>query len=374
MDFPDGGLTCKILWLKGFNLWQRGWRSSGRAFDLASLEKTEAALTDRMAAPDFWEDRKAALAAIGRLNAARTWTEPLRAFARGLGEVRAAAELLETEEDADLQEDAEKRLDALEKSMEHLEFQRILSGRDDRSDAILTVKPGLGGIESQDWAEMLLRMYVYWAERMGFEAEVLNSQPGEEAGIREGILSVRGPFAYGYLRAENGIHRLVRRSPFDQNHRRHTSFASVFALPDVDESIEIDIRDEDLRIDTFRSSGAGGQHVNKTSSAVRITHIPSGMVVTCQDERSQHRNKEVAMRILRARLYELEENRVKAEKEELESTKKEASFGNQIRSYVLQPYQMVKDHRTDVETSDVDGVLAGDIQAFIEAYLRTGKQ
>jgi len=374
MDFPDGGLTCKILWLKGFNLWQRGWRSSGRAFDLASLEKTEAALTDRMAAPDFWEDRKAALAAIGRLNAARTWTEPLRAFARGLGEVRAAAELLETEEDADLQEDAEKRLDALEKSMEHLEFQRILSGRDDRSDAILTVKPGLGGIESQDWAEMLLRMYVYWAERMGFEAEVLNSQPGEEAGIREGVLSVRGPFAYGYLRAENGIHRLVRRSPFDQNHRRHTSFASVFALPDVDESIEIDIRDEDLRIDTFRSSGAGGQHVNKTSSAVRITHIPSGMVVTCQDERSQHRNKEVAMRILRARLYELEENRVKAEKEELESTKKEASFGNQIRSYVLQPYQMVKDHRTDVETSDVDGVLAGDIQAFIEAYLRTGKQ
>jgi len=327
-----------------------------------------------MARSDFWEDRKAALAYIGDLNAVRAWTEPLRKFSKGLEEVRAAAELLEGEEDADLLAETEKRLGELESSMEHLEFQRMLSGSNDRSDAILTVKPGLGGIDSQDWAEMLLRMYVYWAEKMGFTAEVLNSQPGEEAGIREGVLSVKGPFAYGYLRAENGIHRLVRRSPFDQNHRRHTSFASVFALPDLDESIEVDIRDEDLRIDTFRSSGAGGQHVNKTSSAVRITHEPSGIVVVCQDERSQHRNKEVAMRILRARLYELEESRKKAEKDEMESSKKEATFGNQIRSYVLQPYQMVKDHRTEKETSDVDGVLAGNIQGFIEEYLRTVKQ
>jgi peptide chain release factor 2 len=327
-----------------------------------------------MARSDFWEDRKAALASIGDLNAVRAWTEPLRKFSKGLDEVRAAAELLEGEEDADLLAETEKRLGELESSMEHLEFQRMLSGSNDRSDAILTVKPGLGGIDSQDWAEMLLRMYVYWAEKMGFTAEVLNSQPGEEAGIREGVLSVKGPFAYGYLRAENGIHRLVRRSPFDQNHRRHTSFASVFALPDLDESIEVDIRDEDLRIDTFRSSGAGGQHVNKTSSAVRITHEPSGIVVVCQDERSQHRNKEVAMRILRARLYQLEESRKKAEKDEMESSKKEATFGNQIRSYVLQPYQMVKDHRTEKETSDVDGVLAGNIQEFIEEYLRTVKQ
>jgi peptide chain release factor 2 len=327
-----------------------------------------------MAKPDFWEDRKAALASIGELNSIKAWTEPLRKFAGGLGEVRAAAELLEIEEDTDLLAGAERHLGELEASMVHLEFQRMLSGRDDRSDAILTVKPGLGGIDSQDWAEMLLRMYVYWAEKMGFQAEILNSQPGEEAGIREGVLSVKGPFAYGYLRAESGIHRLVRRSPFDQNHRRHTSFASVFALPDLDESIEIDVRDDDLRIDTFRSSGAGGQHVNKTSSAVRITHIPTGIAVVCQDERSQHRNKEVAMRILRARLYELEEIKKKAEKDEIESSKKDASFGNQIRSYVLQPYQMVKDHRTDMETSDVDSVLAGNIQNFIEECLRMGKQ
>lgn len=325
-----------------------------------------------MADQGFWDDRKKALSVISELKGIQAWTAPVRALRRQLEDVEVALELLEQEPDEELALDTGRRLEALEAECGVLVFRSMLSGKDDRKDAILTVRPGAGGIDSQDWAEMLMGMYVRWAEKMGFETEMLNLQPGEEAGIREAVISVKGPFAYGYLLAESGIHRLVRRSPFDQNHRRHTSFASVFALPEVDESIDVDIRDEDLRIDTYRSSGAGGQHVNKTSSAIRITHLPTGIVVTCQDERSQHRNREVAMRILRSRLYELEEEKRRAEKDELESTKKDVSWGNQIRSYVLQPYQMVKDHRTGMETSDVDGFLAGDIQAFIEEYLRTG--
>lgn len=349
-------------------------QSSGRAFDFASLKEREAALTAAMSGPGFWDDRKKALATIAELRKVQAWTGPVLQAERQLEDIRAAVELLGLEDDADLEADAAGRIERLGEELGRLEFRSMLSGKDDRSDAILTIRPGAGGIDSQDWAEMLLGMYLRWAERMEFEVDMLNHQTGEEAGIREAIVSVRGPFAYGYLRAENGIHRLVRRSPFDQNHRRHTSFASVFALPDIDDSIELDIRDDDLRTDTFRSSGAGGQHVNKTSSAVRITHIPTGIVVTCQDERSQHRNREMAMRILRARLYELEEEKRKAEKDELESGKKDVSWGNQIRSYVLQPYQMVKDHRTGAETSDVEGFLAGDIQHFIEEYLRTGSE
>lgn len=325
-----------------------------------------------MSSPDFWGDRKGALTVIHDMKGIQAWTGPVREVERRASDIAAAVELLQLEEDEELAAETRRRIDELSEELGRLEFRSMLSGKDDRNDAILTIRPGAGGIDSQDWAEMLLGMYLRWAERMGFETDVLNHQPGEEAGIREAIVSVKGPFAFGYLRAENGIHRLVRRSPFDQNHRRHTSFASVFSLPEVDDSIEIDIRDEDLRVDTYRSSGAGGQHVNKTSSAIRITHLPSGIVVTCQDERSQHRNREMAMRILRARLYDLEEEKRRAEKDELESSKKDVSWGNQIRSYVLQPYQMVKDHRTDMETSDVEGFLAGDIQPFIEEFLRRG--
>ena len=338
------------------------------------MSEREKVLSERMAGSDFWDDRKAALAVIDELKGIHAWTEPLGKLERQVEDLRVAAELLEQEPDDDLAAETARRLDALEAEFDVLEFRSMLSGKDDRKDAILTIRSGAGGIDSQDWAGMLTDMYIRWAEKMDFEVEMLDSQPGEEAGIREAVISIKGPFAYGYLLAESGIHRLVRRSPFDQNHRRHTSFASVFALPEVDESIDIDIRDEDLRIDTFRSSGAGGQHVNKTSSAIRITHIPSGIVVSCQDERSQHRNREVAMRILRSRLYDLEEQKRKAEKDELESTKKDVSWGNQIRSYVLQPYQMVKDHRTGIETSDVEGFLAGDIQGFIEEYLRSGNR
>ena len=338
------------------------------------MSEREKVLSGRRAGSDFWDDRKAALAVIDELKGIQAWTEPLGKLERQVEDLRVAAELLEQEPDEDLAAETARRLDALEAEFDVLEFRSMLSGKDDRKDAILTIRSGAGGIDSQDWAGMLTDMYIRWAEKMDFEVEMLDSQPGEEAGIREAVISIKGPFAYGYLLAESGIHRLVRRSPFDQNHRRHTSFASVFALPEVDESIDIDIRDDDLRIDTFRSSGAGGQHVNKTSSAIRITHIPSGIVVSCQDERSQHRNREVAMRILRSRLYDLEEQKRKAEKDELESTKKDVSWGNQIRSYVLQPYQMVKDHRTGIETSDVEGFLAGDIQGFIEEYLRSGNR
>ena len=324
-----------------------------------------------MAAPSFWDDHEAALGTVGEMKRLQAWTKPLAELEQRLGDVDAALELMSEEADEELIDDSREALGRVSERLDRLEFRQMLSGPYDENDAILTIRPGAGGIDSQDWAEMLLKMYTYWSEKQGFELEVLSCQEGEEAGIREAVVSVRGPFAYGYLSAENGIHRLVRKSPFDQNHRRHTSFASVFALPELDDSIEVDVRDEDIRLDTYRASGAGGQHVNKTSSAVRITHEPTGIVVTCQNQRSQHRNREMAMRILKARLFEVEEEKRRKEREKLEEGKKDVSWGNQIRSYVLHPYQMVKDHRTGTETSGVDAVLGGDIQEFIEAYLRT---
>jgi peptide chain release factor 2 len=245
----------------------------------------------------------------------------------------------------------------------------MLTGEHDAGNAILTIHPGAGGTESQDWAEMLYRMYLRWAEAHGYRVEELDYQRGEEAGIKSATLMVRGRNAYGFLRAENGVHRLVRISPFDSSGRRHTSFASVYAYPELDDAIEVQIEDKDLRVDTYRSSGAGGQHVNVTDSAVRLTHLPTGVVVSCQNERSQHRNREMAMRILRSRLYDLERRRRDEKRQAEEGAKKGIEFGSQIRSYVLQPYRMVKDHRTDVEVGDVDRVLDGDLDPFIRAYL-----
>jgi peptide chain release factor 2 len=325
-----------------------------------------------MSQPSFWDDHSEAIRVVSRLKRIQFWTKPMEELGERLDDLRAALELLSEESDEELMRDSSSHLERIEKRLDSLEFRQMLSGENDSEDAILSVRSGAGGIDSQDWAEMLLRMYTYWAEKQGFEFEVMTHQEGDEAGIREAAASVKGPYAYGYLKAESGIHRLVRKSPFDQNHRRHTSFASVFALPDLDDSIEVEINGDDLRVDTFRASGAGGQHVNKTSSAVRITHEPSGIVVTCQNQRSQHRNREVAMRLLRARLYELEQRKREDERAKLEEDKKDVSWGNQIRSYVLHPYRMVKDHRTNLETSDVDGVLSGEIQDFIEAYLREG--
>jgi peptide chain release factor 2 len=249
------------------------------------------------------------------------------------------------------------------------ELAQLLGGPDDRRNAIVSLHPGAGGTEAQDWAEILLRMYLRWADRRGYRKEILEYQPGEEAGLKSVTFTVEGDYAYGYMKAEAGIHRLVRISPFDANSRRHTSFASVFVYPEVDDTIKVEINEADLRVDTYRSSGAGGQHVNKTDSAVRITHIPTGIVVACQNERSQHKNRAMAMKILRSRLYELEIEKQKEKMETFHKTKKEIAWGSQIRSYVLHPYRMVKDHRTNVEVGNADAVLDGDIDQFIQSYL-----
>jgi len=253
--------------------------------------------------------------------------------------------------------------------IERQELQLMLGGEYDRLGAILSIHPGAGGLEAQDWAEMLLRLYLRWAERRGYKTELADLQPGDGGGIKSATITVEGDYAYGYLRAEAGIHRLVRISPFDANARRHTSFASVFVFPAIDEKVEVIINPADLRVDTFRASGAGGQHVNKTDSAVRMTHIPTGIVVSCQNERSQHKNRAMAMKILRARLFELEERKKREQFEQFAKEKKDITWGSQIRSYVLQPYRMVKDHRTGVEIGNTDAVLDGAIDPFIEAYL-----
>mgnify|MGYP001055604533 CR=1 FL=1 len=328
-----------------------------------------------MAEPGFWDSREKAMKTIEEHREIKAWLDPISELENRLDNIVIAMELLEDGSDEELLSESTASLSELDGKLDRLEFVQMLSGPHDRNDAILTIRSGAGGQDSQDWAEMLLKMYIHWADKQDFEVEVLSvSEGGTEGGIREATMSVKGPWSYGYLRAEGGIHRLVRKSPFDQNHRRHTSFASVFPLPDIEDEIEVDLSDDEIRIDTFRASGAGGQHVNKTDSAVRMTHIPTGITVTCQNQRSQHRNREVARRILRARLYEFEEEKRREEKAELEKTKKDVSWGNQIRSYVMHPYRMVKDHRTGKETSSIDDFLSGEIQDFIEDYLRKSSQ
>jgi peptide chain release factor 2 len=273
------------------------------------------------------------------------------------------------EDDADTFADIEKDIVPARREAEELEMATLLGDEDDARNAIMTIHPGAGGTESQDWAEMLMRMYLRWAEQNEYQKTILDLQEGEGAGIKSATISFSGDFAYGKLKAEAGVHRLVRISPFDSNARRHTSFTSVFVVPEVENDVEIDINPADLRVDTYRASGAGGQHVNKTDSAVRITHLPTGIVVQCQNERSQHQNRENAMKILKSRLYQKKLEEEKAQLEALESTKKEIGWGSQIRSYVFHPYNLVKDHRTNVETSNVNAVMDGDLNEFIHAYL-----
>ncbi len=282
-------------------------------------------------------------------------------------ELEVLAEL--AEEGETVSEELEKHLELFQDSVEEFRLQSLFDQEDDARNALLTIHPGAGGTESQDWAQMLLRMYLRYAERKGFKAEVLDLLPGEEAGIKSATVRIEGDHAYGYLSQESGVHRLVRISPFDANRRRHTSFAAVFVYPEVEEDIEVNINPEDLRIDTYRASGHGGQHVNVTDSAVRITHLPTGIVVQCQNERSQHKNKATAMKVLKARLYELEKKKKQEKLEKLEDAKSDIAWGNQIRSYVLHPYQMIKDLRTKVETAQVEKVLDGDIDAFLKAGL-----
>ena len=289
-------------------------------------------------------------------------------LARRVGDIDAYFEL--AREGEQVEAELKREIDALQVQVEKLETETLLSGPNDLLNAIVTIHPGAGGTESQDWADMLLRMYLRWAEREGFSAVVNDYQPGEEAGVKSVTFTVSGEFAFGLLTSEIGVHRLVRISPFDQAKRRHTSFASVFVSPEIDETIEVDIKAEDLRIDTYRSGGKGGQHVNTTDSAVRLTHIPTGIVVACQNERSQHKNKERAMKMLRSKIYEHEMEKKRAVTKKIEDSKLDIDFGSQIRSYVLAPYRMVKDHRTKVEVGDVDRIIDGDLQPFITGYLR----
>jgi peptide chain release factor 2 len=279
--------------------------------------------------------------------------------------------LLEADADEEMLADVQKDLKRVEKEVGDLELRSLLSGEHDRLGAMLSIHPGAGGTESQDWAEMLLRMYLRWAELNGYEAKTLDLQPGDEAGIKDATLEIDGEFAYGYLKAESGVHRLVRISPYDAAKRRHTSFASVFVFPMIDETITVEMAPGDLRVDTFRASGAGGQHVNKTESAVRITHLPTGIVTQSQAERSQHRNREFAMRMLRARVFLHMQELEKVKTQAIAGTKKDIDFGSQIRSYVLHPYTMVNDHRTEVKVGNVQGVLDGDLEVFIDAYLKS---
>jgi len=278
-------------------------------------------------------------------------------------------DLAVAENDREVEQEVAQTLKNLEKRLENLELECMFNGEHDANNAILTIHAGAGGTEAQDWVEILLRMYLRWAEDKGFSSEILDQLPGDEAGIKSVTVMIKGRWAYGFLRSEMGIHRLVRISPFDAGGRRHTSFASVFIFPELDDDIEVEINDKDLRIDTYRASGAGGQHVNKTSSAIRITHLPSGIVVQCQNERSQHRNKDTAMKMLKAHLYERERATRQEEQQHLHGDKKEIAWGSQIRSYVLQPYRLIKDHRTNYETGNVDSVLNGDLDPFIKSYL-----
>ena len=323
-----------------------------------------------MSVPGFWDAQERAQGLVQDLKVLKGWIDP---FDRMWGRVQSALELdemLEGEPDLEMIAEVERETAALREDVQAFKLRSLLQGRDDFRDAQVEISAGAGGTEAQDWAQMIMRMYTRWAERRGYDVEVLDVSEGEEAGIKGAVLEIRGLYAFGFLRPESGVHRLVRISPFDSQARRHTSFASVFVYPVVNEEINIEIRDEDLRVDVFRASGAGGQHVNKTSSAVRLTHIPTGIVVSCQQQRSQHKNKEHAMKQLRNKLYNREAEKQAAAKAVLDATKSEVSFGSQIRSYVFQPYTMVNDHRTELKITDVQKVMDGAIDPFIEAYLK----
>ena len=341
-------------------------------FDLPQKKLDLQNIDDQLASPEIWKDQDRLQSLQKNKKALEREIHLYSRMQESKEELEVLVELME--EGENVQEETTRILANFQKEMEEAKLQALFDDIDDPRNALLTIHPGAGGTESQDWAQMLLRMYLRYAERKGFKAEVLDLQPGEEAGIKSATVRVVGDHAYGNLSQESGVHRLVRISPFDANKRRHTSFAAVFVYPEVEDNIEIDINPEDLRIDTYRASGRGGQHVNVTDSAVRITHIPTGIVVQCQNERSQHKNKASAMKVLMARLYELEKKKKMEKKEKLEDAKSEIAWGNQIRSYVLHPYRMIKDLRTKAEIGDVERVLDGDIEEFIKSNLILRKE
>ncbi|OFV94110.1 MAG: peptide chain release factor 2 [Acidobacteria bacterium RIFCSPLOWO2_12_FULL_65_11] len=324
-------------------------------------------LEARTASPDFWKDQAEAQKVLQRRRRLDQDRDLILSLKKKHDDLAVLVEWAEAGEPVDAE--FGRALEAFDREVQAGEIKKMLGGEHDRKNAIVTIHPGAGGTESQDWAEMLLRMYLRWTERRGFKREIIDYQPAEEAGLKSVTFTVNGEYAYGLLSAEVGVHRLVRISPFDQAARRHTSFASVYCWPELPEDVEIEIEDKDLRIDTYRSSGAGGQHVNVTDSAVRLTHLPTGMVVSCQNERSQHRNRDSAMRVLKARLYDLKMKENQAKLDQIGGAKKGIAFGSQIRSYVLHPYQLVKDHRTKEQVGNVDRVLDGDLDGFIKTYL-----
>ncbi len=346
---------------------------NGGIFDLDKRFQEYNELEKKISKDNFWQGKEAS-SVIKKYNHLKRSILKWGELKNNISEDKELLELIKDENDEESISELEESLKNLENQYNHLVEQIKLSGEDDEKNAYLTIHSGAGGTESCDWADMLFRMYSRWIEKKGFKYKIIDKQDGEEAGIRSITLYIEGEYAYGLLKSENGIHRLVRISPFDSNKRRHTSFASVSVVPEIDDTIEVDIQEKDLKIDTFRASGAGGQHVNMTDSAVRITHLPTGIVVSCQNERSQHKNRETAMKILRSRLYDYYKREREKEKEKIEKNKKKIEWGNQIRSYVFHPYVMVKDHRTNVETGNGNGVMDGDIDMFISAYLEKFSQ
>jgi peptide chain release factor 2 len=342
-------------------------RICGAIFEAARPDEELTRLESKASSPDFWKDPAEAQKILQRRKGLEQDRDLMLSLRRRADDLAVLVEWAEAGEAVDAE--FLQGLDALDQQVQVAEVKKMLGGEHDRKNAIMAIHPGAGGTESQDWAEMLLRMYLRWTERRGFRREVIDQQPGEEAGLKSATVTVTGEYAYGLLSAEAGVHRLVRISPFDSAARRHTSFASVYVWPELPEDVDIVIDDKDIRVDTFRSSGAGGQHVNVTDSAIRITHLPTGLVVSCQNERSQHRNRDSAMRVLKARLYDIKLKENQARLEQISGAKKEIGFGSQIRSYVLHPYQMVKDHRTKEQVGDVDRVLDGDLDQFIKSYL-----
>ncbi len=341
----------------------------GGTFDLDTRRTKIKELEQLTNAPDFWNDNQKAQGILKEISSHKKWVDTYEKLSAELNVLGEIIELSGKDGSAYDIKAINDSVDELKIAINKFEINSLLSGEDDFRDSFVTIHPGAGGTESLDWADMLFRMYNRWAERKGFTVELLDYQPGDEAGLKSASIKVKGEYAFGLLKAESGVHRLVRISPFDSNAKRHTSFASVHVYPVVEDNVDIEIKDDEIRIDTFRASGAGGQHVNKTSSAIRITHFPTGIVVTCQTERSQHKNKETAMNMLKARLYQLHLEEQAKKMDKFEKTKKKIDWGSQIRSYVFAPYNMVKDHRTSVETGNTQAVMDGDIDKFIDAFL-----